>query len=47
MQELSELAAEQECAFLEKWKQIPLETGKVSRVFQKNWERKNREFMKG
>ena len=45
MQELSKLAIDKEIAFMDKWRKAELEKVKVSKVFKKNWEKKNRELI--
>ena len=45
MQELSKLAIDKEIAFMDKWRKAELEKVKVSKVFKKNWEKKNRELL--
>lgn len=45
MQELSKLAIDKEIAFMDKWRKAELEKVKVSKVFKKKWEKKNRELL--
>ena len=42
MKELSKLAVEEEKTFFEKWKKADFEKAKVSPIFKKNWEKKNK-----